>query len=392
MVLNYCKIKSLALAMMCGICSGLATSLFLYVHAWATKTRDQNSNVIWALPLAGLLIGWIYYRFGKDVVEGNHQIIQEIHNPKKTIPFIMVPLIFVSTILTHFFGGSAGREGTAVQMGSALADQINNLFKIKNANRKFLLVAGAGAGFAGAIGAPLAGFIFGLEFFSCGRPQLFAWAECLMASFVAYGVTLILKAPHTNFPRFQIPGLSLNILMSVILSAIVFGFAVILFIKLNHYLTKGFKSFIKFPPLRTFMGGFVILGLFHLEGTFDYVGLGLNQIITAFNVSPSMEVPFYKSIFTALTLSSGFKGGEFIPLVFIGTTLGSFLATVLPATSQLLGALGFSSVFGAASKTPLACSIMCMEIFGFEIGGYAVLSGYISSFVSGSLSIYDPKC
>jgi H+/Cl- antiporter ClcA len=360
----------------------------LYLLSWASNTRDQNIWIIWGLPFAGFFIAWVYLKYGQDVVEGNHQIIAEIHTPKKPISWLMAPFILVGTLLTHFFGGSAGREGTAVQMGSSLSDQINKFFKIDNTDRRYLLAAGAGAGFASAIGAPLAGFIFGLEFFTRGRPKIFAWAECLIAAFVAYGVTLILKAPHTEYPRFSIPSMNLNIFASVVLAGIAFGLAVHFFIGLHHYLEKTFKYLIKYPPLKTFVGGLLVVVLFYLEGSFRFVGLGLNEIIEALNAASSFEIPFLKTVFTTLTLSAGFKGGEFIPLVFIGTSLGSSLSLVLPASHSLLGALGFSSVFGAASKTPLSCSIMCMEIFGFEIGFYALLAGYISFFVSGRLSIY----
>lgn len=382
------RLKRASLAALSGILSGLASTLFLFVLTWATETRDTNRWIILGLPLAGLFIGWMYFRFGKDVESGNHQIIQEIHHPDKTISWLMAPFILVGTILTHLFGGSAGREGTAVQMGSSLADQVSLKFGIENSDRKYLLAAGAAAGFAGAIGAPWAGFIFGMEFFTKNRPKFFAWLDCLIAAFLGYGVTLLLHAPHTEYPKPEVPVFGISVIASVILAGIAFGLVTILFIKLTHILELQFKRWIKYPPFRPLIGGALLVALYYAEGSFIYAGLGLPQIISALTEATSLEIPALKTVFTSLTLSAGFKGGEFIPLVFIGSTLGSSLSLILPASHSLLAALGFSSVFGAASKTPLACSIMCMEIFGFQIAFLALLAGYTSFFVSGGLSIY----
>ncbi len=301
----------------------------------------------------------------------------------------MAPFILIGTLLTHLFGGSAGREGTAVQMGASLADQVSAFFSLPAKDRKALLAAGAGAGFGAAIGAPIAGFIFGMEFFTKGKPRSFAWPECLIASLTGYLVTLVLGAPHTVYPKFEIPLVSANLIFSLALCSSAFGVAAYLFVKSTRQVERIFKRFIKYPPVRPLVGGFIVVTLFYLEGTFRFVGLGLSEIQQALTVVAPIDMPFLKSLFTSLTIGSGFKGGEFIPLVFIGSTLGSALSAFLPVSQSLMAALGFSSVFGAASKTPMACAFMCMEIFGFEIGLYALLSGYISFFVCGAPSIYD---
>ena len=211
------------LSALSGLLSGIAATIFLISLDWATKTRDQNPRLIWYLPIAGFLIGWVYHHFGKDVARGHNLILDEIHDPKKIVPIHMTPFILVSTLITHLFGGSAGREGTAVQMGASLSVQLSHFFKIELEERKILLVAGAGAGFGAAIGAPWAGVIFGMEVINIGKLRLFAWFECLLASFVAYDTTILLGAKHSHYPTFEIGSFDLKMLFFIAIAGIIFG-------------------------------------------------------------------------------------------------------------------------------------------------------------------------
>lgn len=195
-----------------GLLAGIAAAIFLISLEWATNTRDRNAIIIWALPIAGFLMGWIYHRWGKDAGRGHNLILDEIHDPKNIVPIRMAPLVLSGTLLTHLFGGSAGREGTAVQMGASLSDQLSRFFKIEIDERKILLAAGAGAGFGAAIGTPWAGVIFGMEVINVGRLRLFAWFECLVASFVGYYTVVLLRAPHSHFPEYVSDGFSFKAL------------------------------------------------------------------------------------------------------------------------------------------------------------------------------------
>ena len=160
-----------------GLLAGLAATVFLYFLDWATETRDLNPIIIWALPVAGFVIGWVYLKWGQKAGKGHNLILDEINDPKEVLPLRMAPLVLGGTLLTHLFGGSAGREGTAVQMGATLSDQLSRFFKIENIERKILLVTGAGAGFGAAIGTPWAGVIFGMEVVQVGQLQIIAIIE-----------------------------------------------------------------------------------------------------------------------------------------------------------------------------------------------------------------------
>lgn len=369
-----------------GAMAGAAAAAFLYALDWATYFRDQKPALIYFLPLAGLFIGWTYHRF-RNVAGGTNLILDEIHDPKKIVPIYMAPLILLSTVLTHLFGGSAGREGTAVQMGASLADQLSHLFPMEKGERKILLVAGAGAGFGAAIGAPWAGALFGMEVIAIGRLRPFAWFECLVASFAAYYMTLALHAPHSKYPLPEIPAFTVSAAITVIVAGVIFGLAALLFARGTHLVEKILAKVS--PVVRPALGGIVLVGLFHWEGTFRYVGLGIPVIQEALLQPASFHDSLFKALFTALTLGAGFKGGEFIPLVFIGATLGSALAVILPLPFSLLGALGFAAVFGGAANTPIACTLMAMEIFGFGIWPFALLACFASYFSSGHKGIYS---
>jgi len=374
-----------------GILAGIAAAIFLISLEWATELRNHNRIIIWALPFAGLFIGWMYHRYGKDVAPGHNLILDEIHDPKKVVPIHMAPFILVGTVLTHLFGGSAGREGTAVQMGASLSDQLSRFFKIEPEERKILLAAGAGAGFGAAIGAPWAGVIFGMEVINVGKLRLFAWFECLIASLVGYSVSVLLGAPHTRYPMIEIPEVDLRTLFFVAIAGVFFGLAAKLFSMSTHLVEKITTRLVKYPPMKPFLGGLLVVILFYLEGSYKYAGLGIPYIQEALLNHAPFKEPILKSIFTSLTIGTGFKGGEFIPLVFIGTTLGSALAFLLPVSFALLAAVGFAAVFGGAANTPIACTIMAMEIFGPRIGLFALVACFMSYYFSGHHGIYKSQ-
>lgn len=391
-MINKIKIKELLkwslLSTVCGLFAGVFSSLFLYMLDWVTKYRDNHLFIIWALPLAGLLIGCTYHNYSKDTSNVNNLILDEIHDPKKIIPAKMVPLVLFGTLLTHLFGGSAGREGTAVQMGASLSDQLSRCFKIEKNERRILLVAGAGAGFGAAIGAPWAGVVFGMEIINIGKLKLFALFECLVASFVGYFTTLVLNAPHSHFPLMEVESFTLKNLFFISIAGIIFGLTAKVFSMTAHFIEKINNRFISIPPLRPFFGGLVLVSLYYFEGTYKYVGLGVSSIQQSLITPSHIFEPLLKIIFTSITIGSGFKGGEFIPLVFIGSTLGSFLSLILPVSFKLLAALGFAAVFAGASNAPIACSIMAMEIFGLQIGLYAFVACFMSYYFSGHHGVY----
>ncbi|MBC7712947.1 MAG: chloride channel protein [Rhizobacter sp.] len=384
-------LKFFFLSVLTGIFAGITSSIFLHLLKWATDFRIQYMSIIWCLPVAGLAVGILYHLYGREASRGNNLILEEIHDPKKILPLAMAPLVLLGTLLTHLFGGSAGREGTAVQMSASIADNLGKFFKVDADERKILLMAGAGAGFSSAIGAPIAGFIFGMEVITIGKIRFNSWPQCLVAAFTGYYTSLFLKIPHSQYPEVEIPGLKINILFAVMIAGLIFGLTALLFSRFTHLIEHTTKRFIKTPYFIPFVAGFVIVGLYYLEGSYRYAGLGIEYIQESLTTVSSFKDPLYKTFFSALTVGSGFKGGEFVPLVFIGATLGSALSLILPAAFPFLSALGFASVFAGASNTPLACAFMAAEIFGWKILPYSLLACYLSYYSSGHSGIYHAQ-
>jgi len=380
--------QKISLSILIGVLAGVSSTAFLYSLDFVTHLRLTYPMILIGLPLAGLAIGYAYHKYGSTIADGNNLIIDEIHDPKKTVPLIMAPFIFIGTLLTHLFGGSAGREGTAVQMAGSLADQVSEFFKLNPSQRKSLLMAGAGAGFGSAIGAPLAGFIFGMEVIWVRKIRMAAVVECFLASYSAYFISKLLRAPHSDYPEFVFTGFGLKQILWILVAGVIFGLMTRFFILTTHLFENQMKKLIKYPPMRPFLGGVILLIFFWLEGSYQYAGLGIETIRESLTSQMSFLIPFYKSFFTTLTLGSGFKGGEFIPLVFIGASLGSALSHFIPLSISLLSSVGFASIFAAASKTPIACTMMAIEIFGWQITPYAFIGCMIAYFVSGKQGIY----
>lgn len=384
-------LKWILICTLIGFFSGSASAFFLIALEWATNYREDNKWIIWLLPIGGLLIGLSYYYLGKSVVKGNNLLLEEYENPQKTIPLKMAPLVLFGTLLTHFFGGSAGREGTAVQMGGAIADQFTQIFKLDNSDRKIILILGISAGFASIFGTPLAGALFALEVVYFSKISIKSIPLSFLAGYIAYYTVEIWQVKHTHYSIPFVPEMSLTNLLWVIIVSLLFGLAAMLFSRSTHFWGTLFSKTIHYPPLRPFVGGIVLATAFFFIGTSKYTGLGVPVIVEAFS-NPNAPYDFLlKILFTGFTLGAGFKGGEVTPLFFVGATLGSALSLVVPLPIALLAGIGFVAVFSGATHTPIACTVMGMELFGIESSIYIAVACIIAYFSSGSVGIYKTQ-
>jgi H+/Cl- antiporter ClcA len=378
----------LLLAAAVGVLGGAASAVFLLALEWATATREAHRALVALLPLAGFAVGWVYLRIGQRVEAGNNLLIDEIHDPQQAIPLRMAPLILVATVVSHLFGASVGREGTAVQMGGSLADQLARGLRLQPQDRRVLLMAGISAGFASVFGTPLAAAVFGLEVLAIGRLRYDALWPCLVAAVVGDWLVALLGVQHTHYSVGTVPALSAGGLAAAMVAGIAFGLVGRGFALATHALSAQFKRRIAYAPLRPLLGGaLVAAALFGLQA-WRYAGLGIPAIVQAFEQPlPAWDFAA-KMLFTIASLGSGFKGGEVTPLFFIGATLGNALAPLLQQPFALLAALGFVGVFAGAANTPLACTLMAIELFGAPIGVFAAVACVMSYLFSGHTGIY----
>ena len=375
-----------------GVLCGAASALFLWLLELATDFRTDHEGIVYTLPLAGLAIGWIYERFGQSIKAGNNLVIDTIHDEGPEIPLRMAPMVLIGTVLTHLFGGSAGREGTAVQMGASITDWVSHRLGVSKYVRRQLLAAGVAGGFGSVFGTPVAGAVFGLEFIVLGHIKYDALVPALVASLVGDMTTRALGIGHTHDPEAQHVALTPPLLCKWLVFAAAIAIVTTVFIELTQFIKKRGDRHVPRMPVRMFLGGLIVVGLWKLVGTSDYLGLGVPMIVRAFE-DPDFPVYAFalKLLFTGVTLGAGFLGGEVTPLFFVGAALGSVLARLLGIPIELGAGVGLAAVFAASSNTPLALSIMAMELLGAPMFPHVVIVCVLSYLLAGHRSIYPAQ-
>lgn len=389
--------------------TGSLVALFLWSLEIVTHWQWQHSWLLYLLPVAGVAIYFLYKLWGRNAEKGNNLIIDEIHQPGGGVPARMTPLVLIATLLTHLFGGSAGREGTAVQMGGSMASLLGKWFRLSKEETSIILMAGIAAGFGAVFGTPLTGAIFALEVLAIGVIQYKALLPCLMAAVLgdivcsAWGIqhTVYHIAPQPTVIQDMLPlPFHWPTLLKVVAGGIAFGLAAWLFIKLLHVIKAQSNKWVPTHQwLIPVIGGLLIIGLTGLLGTRDYLGLGVTtpegagvSITNAFTAGGADTWSWWwKLLFTAITLGMGFKGGEVTPLFFIGATLGNTLAVWMGAPIDLFAGLGFIAVFAAATNTPIACTLMGVELFGTGNVLYFAIACFTAYYFSGQTGIYSAQ-
>lgn len=384
-------LKWTVLGSIVGVLSGSASALFLWSLERVTESRVANPWLLYLLPVAGLCLGWLYYRFGALAGRGNNLILDQLHGADHHIPFRMAPMVLIGTVVTHLFGGSAGREGTAVQMGGSLADTFGRLVRLSNDDRRLLVMSGIAGGFGAVFGTPIAGALFGVEVVRAGSVRHAGLFPCLVAALVGQSVTHWWGIDHAHYLIDVVPGLSPVLLIKVAAAGVAFGLAALLFTESVHRMRALFSRLIPAQALRPAVGGLLVIGLTVLFQTRAYLGLSLPLIPTAFTGMADSFAFLWKTLFTAVTLGSGFQGGEVTPLFVIGATLGSTLSHLLALPPGLLAGLGLVAVFAGAANTPIACIVMGVELFGHGALPYFAIACIIAYAISGQRSIYSSQ-
>ncbi len=386
---------SLLLVLFISAVTGALTAFFLQSLDFATRLFWQHPWLLYGLPLGGAAVAFIYQRWGGNADKGTDLILNEIRNHTIHVPLRLAPLVLLGTLVTHLFGGSAGREGTAVQMGGGVAGGLARRLRLGSDATSLMLRCGMAAGFGAVFGTPLGGAIFAVEVVRTGLPRLGWIIPVLAASFLGDRTCQLLGAVHSHF---HVGQASVNPLLigKVVAAALAFGLAARLFAQLHHVSKKFFTSHIRNPVLRPVAGALIVMVVAWVTGAHDCLGLGVERgpqggasILAAFTPGGADSFDWLKkTVLTVLTVGSGFKGGEVTPLFFVGSTLGNALSLLLSAPPDLFAALGFIAVFAAASKTPLACTVMGAELFGTDYALLFLVTCYVARILSGGLAIY----
>lgn len=379
----------LLMSIIIGGIGGFIGAFFHVSVNYATDIRAANPWLLWCLPLGGVVIAALY-KLTKMETTNTNAIIDSIHFGDK-VPVLLAPVIFIATTVTHLCGGSAGREGAALQIGGGIGCNVGTFFKLDDKDMRLATLCGMSAVFSALFGTPLTAALFALEVISVGVFYYSGIVPCIVSAVTAYGVTLMLNIAPTKF-AVSMPALDVDMLWRVAILAILCAAASTIFCIAMHGSEKLAARVLPNNYIRAAVGGALIIGLTLLVGTTDYNGAGMDVITNAIELgSARPSAAFWKLVFTAVTLACGFRGGEVVPTFFIGATLGCVIGPLLGIPAGFSAALGLIAVFCGAVNCPVASIVMSIELFGStELIYFAVACG-ISYMLSGYFGLYSSQ-
>jgi len=375
-----------------GVIGGGVAYAFLRTLSWANTTRLNHGNLIYFLPLAGLVIGLMYHHFGERVASGSNLVFEEIHEPGAGVPRRMAPMVFAATAISHLFGASTGREGAGIQITASIADGLARPFSPSPETRKLLLITAISAAFGGLFGVPIGGMVFALEVQENGRIRYEAMLPALLAGLVGFQIVESLNIEHLVTGTLLPVDLSFALSWKLVVLSAVSSILAIVFIALTHSVHRA-AQFIKWQPLRPVVGGCILLVLVLVSGTRVYLGLSTHLAESAFAGAVGIAVGAFawKLVFTSVSLGTGFIGGEMVPLFIIGALAGAQTGRILNASIPLFAAIGMMATFAAASNTPLACIVIGIELFGAGATLPLALTCVVAYALSGQRGIYHSQ-
>lgn len=382
-------VKWLIIAGVTGGIGGVVGSMFHLSVTWAAQLRGIYPWMLWLLPVGGLFIAGIYH-LARMENENTNAIIDSIHFGDN-VPLLLVPCIYLGTVVTHLFGGSAGREGAALQIGGSLGCYIGRLFRLDEKDMRLATLCGMSAVFAALFGTPLTATFFALEVISVGVIYYSALVPCIVASLVAYGISIAFGIAPTRFSILVEP-IYTEMLLKVAVLAIACSVMSIVFCMTMHSTEHFLAKKIPNGYLRIALGGAVVVALTLLVGTGDYNGAGMDVIQRALEQGKAAPAAFFwKLVFTAITIGCGFKGGEVVPTFFIGATLGCVLGPLLGIPASFAAAIGLVCVFCGAVNCPIASIALSVELFGSTELIYFALACGIAYMLSGYSGLYSSQ-
>ncbi len=380
--------KWILCAIITGIVVGTISSLFGLALNYVIGFRTNHKYCLLLLPVGAVLIQFLYSIILKTKDGGTNLVIDAVQSDKQ-IPLRMTPLIFVSTIITHFVGGSAGREGAALQIGGSIGNFIGTTFKFEDNDRKTLIMCGMSAAFSALFGTPMAAAVFAMEVISIGIMHYAAFVPCVISSLIAHAIASYFGLQSLAFPLTNIPHFTIKNALLISIFAVVCGLLSTFFCMVMHHFEKDIISKISNKYIKAILGGTSVLLLTLLIGNDTYNSIGTSTITACFAGATVPTFAFVlKIVFTTLTLSCGYKGGEIVPTLFIGATFGAVVGSLMHFNTPLLAAIGMGALFCGVTNCPISSLLICFELFGYEAMPYYLLAIPFSYWVSGYHGLY----
>ena len=382
--------RGLLFGLVVGLLVGVWGGLFARLLGAANHLREGTGWAMFLLPLAGLLVVWMYRRGGIKTAGGTDLIIQAARG-EQPVSRLLAPVIFAATLLTHGFGGSAGREGAALQLGGSLAELVRKGGKLGAEFQDLAIMCGMSAAFSALFGTPMAAAIFSMEVVSVGIMYYAALVPCVISSLIAHAIATSFGVSPDGFPLGKIPDFTIGSAVEISILAILCALVSILFCVMLHGSDHLYKKFFKNPYLRVFVGGCIVVVLTLLVGDQTYNGTGINIIARCMDGTVRPEAFFLKMLFTAATLGAGYKGGEIVPSLFTGAAFGCLFGNVLGFSPTLCTAVGMSAVFCGVTNCPITSLLISFELFGYDGMPYFLLAIAFSYMLSGYFGLYQSQ-
>ena len=383
-------LKWTAISVISGVVVGGFSTLFAFIMNTATYFREEHDYIILFLPVAGILTVFLYSAFKYKNDKGTNLVISTIH-AQSEIPFRMAPLIFITTILTHMFGGSAGREGAALQLGGSIGNQLGRWLHLDDADKRVVVLCGMSAAFSALFGTPMAAAVFSLEVVSVGVMYYAALLPCVFSSIIASYFAKFFSIKESDLTGIDFPELNtLNALESVALSLLCAVLS-IAFILMLHKTGDIFRKYLPNPYHRITLAAAVIAALSFLLGTRDYNGAGMDIIVKAIHGEAVPYAFIMKMIFTAITIEAGFRGGEIVPSFFIGATFGCTFGLLIGFSPSLCAAIGMIAMFCGVTNCPITSLLISFELFGAGGVPYFMIAVAVSYAMSGYYGLYKDQ-
>lgn len=380
----------LILAAVAGILVGGFGVLFAHCMNWVTDFRKENDWIIGFLPLAGVFIVFLYSVMKYKNDKGTNLVLSTIH-AESEIPLKMAPLIFLSTIITHLFGGSAGREGAALQLGGSIGNQLGRCFKLDEKDKRVLVMCGMSAAFAAVFGTPMAAAIFSMEVVSVGVMYYAALVPCVFSALIASSFAVTMGINPETFSIHKFPPLEIVPALKIILLAGLCGGLSVIFCIILHKTGDVYRKYLKNPYIRIAAAGILVSGITYLLGTGDYNGAGIELIELSMEGKASPAAFLIKMGLTALTIEAGYKGGEIVPSFAVGATFGCLFGRLFGLSPSLCAAAGMISLFCGVTNCPITSMLISFELFGFEAVPYLLMAVAVSYMTSGYYGLYSDQ-